>query len=331
MGIDYQQLASSALFQKLDMKALTPLLERSECYALADQELLLAPDATNNVLYIIVSGQVSVHLEDVNSVPITFINAGETVGELSVFDGQAPSAYVKATCDTQVLCIDQPLLWEMMDRFPLMANNLLRLLSLRVRQGNEAVNVSQRLQRESEKEANVDPLTQLYNRRWLDQYYTRIKSRLAFAGEMKPLAMLLIDVDHFKQFNDSFGHYLGDVVLREVGKCLSDCIRPEDVAARIGGEEFVLIFPDTQLSEAQQVAERVRVAIETMNLTHKGQNLAGITVSLGIAMMQEKDDFVDLYSAADAALYRAKTTGRNRICVTHREKLTSATNAFINV
>jgi len=328
MFVDYQQIADSALFEQVDVEGLEPFLKRADLQRLSINELLLTPQASNSLLFILVSGQVSVHLEDSESPPITFINRGETIGELSVFDGGSPSAYVKAVCPSVVLCIDRILLCEMMEGFPQLANNLIKLLSWRVRRGNKAVKVSQHLQRESKQDVNIDQLTQLYNRNWLENFYLKFKENQSKSLNLT-LAMLLVDIDYFKQFNDNFGHHVGDSALCAIAKGIKTCIRSGDVAARIGGEEFALMFPGAQLAEAQQVAERVRQYIEKMHIYHNDQAFPNLTVSIGIAMMGEGDDFVDLFSSADAALYRAKSTGRNRICVTQQDTKSQAEKVFV--
>jgi diguanylate cyclase (GGDEF)-like protein len=129
------------------------------------------------------------------------------------------------------------------------------------------------------------------------------------------LSLSLIDIDHFKSFNDKFGHAAGDHVLTTVATVLSSNLRPTDLVARFGGEEFVILFPDTELDHAVVAAERVRHAIElTDNRMPDGTALPRITISMGVAQMAAGQPVADLLKIADLAMYRAKQTGRNRVC-----------------
>ncbi len=323
------ELAKLTLFQGVNLVEIRPLIERCTIKSIPVGKLLLRPDTLNDQMFVVLSGQVSIHLEQDSNVPIAYVGEGECVGELSVFDGQNPSAYVKAVTSSDMLIIPRETLWDIVDQSHAVACNLLRLLSTRVRKGNEAVNTSQRLQKESEKEANVDPLTGLYNRRWLNTYFNRVLARAGHADGVQELAMLLVDADYFKCFNDEFGHHVGDVALKQIAKSLRDNIRPADIAARVGGEEFVLVFPDTTISEAKEVAERVRIGVEQIRMENLGHTLPPVTISIGIAMLRPNDSFVDLFAAADNALYRAKAAGRNRVVLNQREFYTSSASASV--
>ena len=154
----------------------------------------------------------------------------------------------------------------------------------------------------------TDALTGLRNRRALDQ---ELATRFATAGRYhRALSVAVVDVDHFKQINDSFGHQMGDIVLREVASLLRRGTRATDVVARLGGEEFCLLLPETGLFEAAQVGEKIRALIAS-----SVADFPGVTVSVGIASMPHShvQSAEELMFAADAALYRAKNNGRNRV------------------
>ena len=124
----------------------------------------------------------------------------------------------------------------------------------------------------------------------------------------------MLDIDHFKRFNDSLGHAAGDELLRELGRFLQTHVRSEDVACRYGGEEFILIMPDASLEVAEQRAEHLRQAVMTMLVQDNGQSHTGITLSLGVAMYPQHGRTIEaVVRAADAALYRAKQGGRNQV------------------
>jgi diguanylate cyclase (GGDEF)-like protein len=157
-----------------------------------------------------------------------------------------------------------------------------------------------------------DPLTGLFNRRYMLETCRREFSRAARGKQ--PVAMLSIDVDFFKKFNDNHGHDAGDTVLREVGNCLEAVFRNEDVACRFGGEEFVVVLPGASLEIGARRAEELRAKIEALSVRYLDQNLPKITISVGVAAFPEAgDNPQNVLKAADDALYRAKEAGRNRV------------------
>jgi diguanylate cyclase (GGDEF)-like protein len=130
-----------------------------------------------------------------------------------------------------------------------------------------------------------------------------------------PLSLIMADLDHFKKVNDTGGHPDGDFVLKETARLLLASCRTLDIAGRYGGEEFILVLPDTARAGAQAAAERLRAEVERHPFVHEGRRYA-VTVSLGVAELSEFDTADDLIKRADEALYAAKRKGRNRVCVT---------------
>ena len=170
---------------------------------------------------------------------------------------------------------------------------------------------------EIEKYATQDALTGLNNRRSLD---LRINQEVAVAKRKNlPLCVMMLDVDFFKKINDTYGHYVGDVVLKEFAKIISDEIREYDFAARYGGEEFFIILPSTTLDEAKLVANRLRERIEDkdFDITKFSDNVKNlkITTSIGLTQLTNDMDTKNLYVKVDKALYEAKKSGRNRVIV----------------
>jgi diguanylate cyclase (GGDEF)-like protein len=134
----------------------------------------------------------------------------------------------------------------------------------------------------------------------------------------RPLAVMMIDLDHFKRYNDNFGHTTGDQALAAVGEALRRCLRAEDVACRYGGEEFALILPECSLRQATIRAEEIRKRLKDYNAQPDRQPANAITVSIGVAAFDETTDRVDLLlQFADDALYQAKRAGRDRVVVAH--------------
>ncbi|HSH73690.1 MAG TPA: diguanylate cyclase [Methylophilaceae bacterium] len=157
-----------------------------------------------------------------------------------------------------------------------------------------------------------DPLTGLFNRRYMEESMQR---ELA-TGQRKnrPLGVVILDLDHFKSFNDTFGHDAGDLLLREVGTLLAKNSRAGDIACRFGGEEFVVIFPEAPLNIVIELSEQLRTVILALQLQHFGQSLGQVSASFGVAAFPEHGSTTEeLLRAADKALYKAKAAGRNRV------------------
>jgi diguanylate cyclase (GGDEF)-like protein/PAS domain S-box-containing protein len=158
-----------------------------------------------------------------------------------------------------------------------------------------------------------DGLTGLYNRRYLEDALSRELHRSERSG--KPVAVIMIDVDHFKRFNDTHGHDAGDFVLGTIAKQITRNVRPSDIACRYGGEELAVVLVEADLRCALERAEALRVAIAEASLVHRGQVLPGLTASFGVAVYpQHGRNVADFMKAADRALYKAKRLGRDRLC-----------------
>lgn len=156
-----------------------------------------------------------------------------------------------------------------------------------------------------------DPLTGLHNRRFLEEAFPRELLRAARKGN--PVGVLMLDLDHFKAFNDAYGHMAGDAALRAFAVQLRSEIRAEDIACRYGGEEFAVILPDTTLAQALMRAEQIREGMRKVVVDFHGRTLAGVTISVGVAALPQHGASADaLLRAADAALYAAKADGRDR-------------------
>jgi diguanylate cyclase len=163
------------------------------------------------------------------------------------------------------------------------------------------------------KESQVDPLTEVGNRKFFDR---EIEHAVAEASETgAPLTLLMIDIDHFKKFNDSYGHQVGDQVLRLVARTLVESLKGRDVIARYGGEEFVILLPQTKVVDAEKVANQLRATLSTKQLKRRSTNesLGVITVSIGAAEYAKGEHIDRFIERSDQSLYKAKQTGRNRV------------------
>ncbi|MCF8001926.1 MAG: diguanylate cyclase [Halanaerobiales bacterium] len=154
---------------------------------------------------------------------------------------------------------------------------------------------------------NKDDLTGISNRKHFMEFLNKIFSMAK--RHSQPLSLLMADLDNFKEINDTYGHFKGDECLREVAKILTENIRNEDLAARMGGDEFVVLLPQTQIKEAKKIANRIKKNVQAIDIKESGS----ITISIGAAVIRQEDDIESFLKRADDALYKAKNNGRNRI------------------
>jgi diguanylate cyclase (GGDEF)-like protein len=242
--------------------------------------------------------------------PITVLDQGEIVGELSVIDGQATSAHVVAEGECRVLGIDEKTAWALMRASHNIAYNLIKILAQRLRGGNSVISTSQELQREYERYAVIDALTGLYNRRWLDQALTTQMERCQEAH--RDFTILIMDLDGFKDYNDTYGHLAGDHVLCTVGRTLAGSMRAGEMIARYGGDEFIILMPDITIDLVERVAERLRNSVRQAPLGPEWSELPSISISIGWAHMNEKDTADSLVARADEGLYQNKADRRRK-------------------
>jgi diguanylate cyclase len=162
-------------------------------------------------------------------------------------------------------------------------------------------------------EALIDPLTGLINRKGLSKAIE--VAVLSVEGLMSYPCLLMIDIDHFKKINDTYGHLLGDRVIKVVGETIKRQIKGKDTAARYGGEEFCVLLPETELRDAVKVAENIRLAVEKTRIKRFSdqQEICRMTISIGVARYIPEKSMTDLFERADRALYRSKNGGRNRV------------------
>ncbi len=275
-------------------------------------EVLLQPGDTNEQLMVVLDGDLRVELEADGKVAISHFKHGDCVGELSVLDGKPVAAYVIADSSCHLLLLPRDAVWKLVDSSHTVARNLLHMLSGRIRHDNCNLSASVRQQRLCERNARIDVLTGLNNRRWLEETLPQLMESSRRNGS--PLALLMLDVDNFKPYNDTHGHQAGDLALQAVGSALLENLRPEDVAVRYGGEEFMVVLPNTALAEMGRVAERLRVMLRSQAIvSDEGMPLPSLTVSIGAAMWRQGESLEGLVAAADAALYQAKREGRDRV------------------
>ena len=319
---DLLALSRLQLFRNVDMYNPDFLVLLDQCHYRdyeADQ-IVLSTKEENHYLYILLSGRLVIQLGDYDDIPLATVEPGECVGEMSIIDSRVPSAQVSTSEPTRVLVIDQETLWRMVSVSHEIARNLLYIMSERVRYSNLVIADSLEMQRKYQRFAMTDALTGLHNRGWLDDAFDREIKRSQ--RDNLPLSLIMIDVDKFKDFNDKYGHLAGDQVLITVANAIRRPLRPNDLVARFGGEEFAVLLPETTLENACTIAERLRLNVSQADPGEvDGATLPKVTISSGIARFEAGMTLETMIAAADVAMYHAKRNGRNRVEVAPADKV----------
>ncbi|MDH3713459.1 MAG: GGDEF domain-containing protein [Gammaproteobacteria bacterium] len=311
--IPWSTLSQLRLFDRVDIDVVHHLLEECTLRELRPNETLIERDQENASLFLILEGVLRIHL-DPNGPAIAKPAAGEAVGELSVLDKRKASATVIADCECLLLELDETLVWLMVHASHDFGRNLLILLSERIRSVNGVVDKSMQLQREYQVYATVDPLTGLYNRRWLNDALALEMTRCL--SREQPFSVLMLDIDRFKKYNDRHGHLAGDTVLQAVAAAVRGTIRDQDMAVRFGGEEMLVLLPNADCEQATRVAERMADNVRHNPVRRQAdETLPGVTASIGVTSMRGRETSRQLLERVDQALYRAKSSGRDRVVV----------------
>jgi diguanylate cyclase (GGDEF)-like protein len=309
---DTCDLSTLQLFDGESPQAIEWVRESAWERHLKKNDVLLEPGHENRSLFFVLSGSLRIELAAENRAFVTYVGAGDCVGELSVLDGMPTTAKVVAAEDSHIMGLEREDLWRLINTSHIVARNLLYMLSHRIRKDDKALSDSFVLQQRYAHSARIDTLTGLYNRYWLDEMLPRLVERAHTDGE--GLGMLMLDVDHFKRFNDTYGHLAGDEVLRILGTIILSHLRVDDSAVRFGGEEFVIILPGLNEERVREVAERLCEVVRVQTAERLAyKNLPGITVSIGVSLIKPECTGRELIAAADAALYQAKHAGRDQV------------------
>lgn len=303
-----EHLEHARLFANVGLESVEHLFERCQQLKLERGDHLLESGVANSHLYLILGGELRVYLQDRNMPPQAVLGGGDCVGEMSLLDSQPASALVLAAQDSEVLAIPHDVLWSMVDCSHGVARNLLAIISGRMRASNQALVAMQARSLEFEDAASVDALTGVHNRRWLLETFPRAMARCE--RDERPLCLVIADIDHFKHFNDRFGYLTGDALLRRMARRLADGLRPQDLIARYGGEQFLILLPLAGTQDALPIAERMRELVAIGCGLPTGE---GVTLSCGVAQMVPNESLDTLISRAKAALRSAKENGRDRV------------------
>ncbi|MBY0240079.1 MAG: GGDEF domain-containing protein [Burkholderiaceae bacterium] len=243
-------------------------------------------DGSRERLFIVLSGQLEIGADARSGGEDggTRILPGESAGEQAVIDDSAELATMTALEDSELLVIDSVTVWALMERSHALSLNLLRLLSFRIRAANALAQRRQKLGNFYRQLSLNDALTGLYNRAWLNDMLPKLAARAAQDGGS--LSLVMVDLDHFKRFNDTHGHVAGDAALIAAASALRDGLRPSDFAVRYGGEEMMVILPGTSLDQAVMVAQRLCESLrEAVVFADMCLPLPHVTGSFGVASL----------------------------------------------
>jgi diguanylate cyclase (GGDEF)-like protein len=208
--------------------------------------------------------------------------------------------------------MNEDILWSLIQASHAAACNLLFILAKRLRHTDSIIIEGVQLEQDFQHYGSVDALTGLHNRYWFDSMFKRQFARSVANG--KPFSLLMVDVDYFKRLNDTYGHLLGDRALYEVSHVITGNVRPAELIARYGGDEFIILLPDRDIRIARRVAQRLQRAVaDAPPISYGDENIFHPTLSIGISEMKKDQTPEMLIQAADEALYRAKNNGRNCI------------------
>lgn len=309
-AVDWDRIAATALFRDVDPESVSGHLEACSLRRLPPGLVLLDPAAPNSDLYLLLEGRLEVHVDAPVQPLLDVIEVGECAGELSVIEGGRPSARVLTCTESTCLVIPHDILWAMIGASHALACNLLRLLARRVRFGSQVIARSRNQLAEAERSSLVDALTDLHNRRWLEQHFPREMRRCSTAGI--PLSLLILDMDHFKAVNDRCGHLVGDQLLRSAAAAIKSRLRANEMAARYGGDELLVLLPGASIAEARSIAERLVQAVAQVSIPSLRAAAIQVSVTIGVAQMIVGEELGTLLERADRDLYQRKVGSQRR-------------------
>lgn len=308
----------SDIFTFIDPNDMQILLKYMKIYQFFEEDIIIEKGQSDSFLGLIASGKLNVLQpnEKKNNKKLIQLTSGMVVGELSFFDGLPRSTTIQAENNGELLILNRYDYNKLVSDHPTVALNLTfelaKILSLRLRDTTDVFTVSkQKLilsRKQQDLNAKQDPLTQLPNRAAYDEKILDVYHQWYLKNSH--FSITLLDIDHFKRFNDTYGHAIGDKVLQHVAKLARNSLRKNDFIARFGGEEFLIIFEKTKKSQAYIAANKLREIIKNNKLIIDNETIS-ITASFGVTQITSSDNIDSIFNRADKALYKAKHQGRD--------------------
>jgi diguanylate cyclase (GGDEF)-like protein len=308
-----------AIFSLLERRELDSLAGFLHVHEIDAGHLLFREGDEGNELFIVKSGSVAVSVGLGNGVEqqVAEFRAGDFFGEMSIFEDAPRSASCRIKEKSRLFSLHERDFFHLMANHPQIAiklmQKMLTVTTKRLMNTSEFVSDMVEWGENARKRAITDELTGIYNRRFLEDSLGTYFDEARRAG--RPLSLIMIDLDRFREINERLGHAAGDRVIVEAASVFKECIRERDIAARYGGDEFTIILPDTPLEDARNVAEGIRAktaALPALKPPEGGS--IRVTTSQGVASFPDHGgDVATVRGKADEALYRAKEGGRNRV------------------
>lgn len=306
------ELQKMKLFADVPEETIERIVDSFVVRRLKKKEVLLVAEQPNHYLYQVLSGKLCVFLEESLEESVCSFGPGEPVGELSIIDNSLTSAFVVAEEDSRLLVLEEAQVWSLVMESHAFARNLLRNLSQRLRQANQVITSKTKLEESFYHFGMLDVLTGMHSRRWFEHMIPRALRRCLL--QERPFSILMVDVDHFKRFNDQYGRICGDLALNRIAHTIQGHLRATELSVRYGGDRLLVILPETDLQQARMVAERLRQKIMyTVIPAPGGRKLPALTLSVGIAQATAEQTVAELIEVVMVAVKRAKEMGRNYV------------------
>ena len=315
---DVAALASSRPFSGVPPEVLRETLAEASARDITAGTRVISPGEEHRQLHVVLRGELGVFADEGAKLALTKIGPGDCMGEQSVIGPEEAAALVVATEQTRLVIVSAEQAWAAMGRAPVIALNLLGLLSGRVRNHNASLRAGFERQSMLEATSSTDTLTGLHTRRWMEEVFEREIMRSHRAGE--PASLLLIDIDRMREVNETLGHRIGDAVLARFGDLMQRTLRPRDLLARYGGEEFCVLLPEIDGRRAMLAAERLRARVDAQPAQISRDIQVCYTISAGVAEWEPGMDLAALVKAAQTALAAAKDAGANRVELAQLQK-----------
>ncbi len=319
MGISVEFLNTVEIFSLLGPEEIKSIAGLFRSHEIDRGEVLFREGDEGNELFIVMSGAVAsfIRLPDGGERQIAQFQAGNFFGEMSIFENAPRSATCSSLEKSVLLGLHEKDFYSMIEQYPDIATKIMyRMLNItaqRLRDTGEFLSDMVHWGEAARRRAITDELTGAYNRRFLDD---ALVSQIDLAENSgKPLSLVMVDLDYFREINENYGHEAGDRCILEVVRVFNRHLRESDILARFGGDEFTVLMPDTPWSNAVEITELVRKSLEKQDILGQYQGpVKKLTMSAGVASFQvHADDVKKLKEMADQALYRAKEEGRNRV------------------